>query len=103
MQMKTQRELAIEQKAKLEEEKRTLYIGGLDYEEKEQAIRELCEKLMIEERGSPPSSSNETDATVGHAASWVEKVRLVRDSETGLGKGFAYVMFKVGFSFKTPC
>lgn len=86
----TKRVLALEQKAKLEEEKRTLYIGSLDFEEKEQAIRELCEKLMTEERGEPT-----VDNDTGRSASWVERVRLVRDAETGLGKGFAYVMFKV--------
>lgn len=86
----TKRKLAIEQKNKLEEEKRTLYIGALDFEEKEQSIRELCENLMIEERGKPTTDED------GTTASWVERVRLVRDPETGLGKGFAYVMFKVG-------
>lgn len=87
---KTQRELALERKARLEEEKRTLYIGSLDFEEKEQSIRELCENLIIEERGQPPKNDDETKEA------WVERVRLVRDPETGLGKGFAYVMFKVG-------
>jgi len=90
---KTKRELVVEQKQKLEEEKRTLYIGSLDFEEKEQSIRELCENLMIEERGKPISERDE------NKASWVERVRLVRDPETGLGKGFAYVMFKVSFEF----
>lgn len=103
---KTNRELAIEQKLKLEEEKRTLYIGSLDFEEKEEAIRELCERLMVEERGKPVNEQhvNGTDggekgnvnhrAGDGPSSSWVERVRLVRDPETGLGKGFAYVMFK---------
>lgn len=88
--MQSKREYALEQKAKLEEEKRTLYVGSLDFEEKEQAIRELCERLMTEERGQPP-----VDETSKKSGQWVERVRLVRDHATGLGKGFAYVMFKV--------
>ena len=80
---------AAEQKKKVEEEKRTLYFGSLDFEEKEQAVRDLCERLLNEERG--PAPNDDGDVT----PKWVEGIRLVKDPETGLGKGFAYVLFKV--------
>jgi nucleolar protein 12 len=81
--------LAAEKKEKLDEDKRTLYLGSLDFEEKEQAVRDLCEKLMQEARGQPPAG------TGGSSSTWVERVRVVKDQETGQGKGFAYVLFKV--------
>lgn len=79
--------LAAEHKQKAEEEKRTLYLGSLDFEETEQAVRDLCERLIKGEKGEAPAS-----------APWVERVRVIKDSETGLGKGFAYVLFKVSES-----
>lgn len=73
------------QKGSAEDEKRTLFLGGIDFEETEQSVRTLCEGLMTAERGNVEDGSG----------TWVERVRLVKDPETGLGKGFAYVLFKV--------
>lgn len=79
---------ASEKRALLDEEKRTLFLGGLDFEEEEQSIRTLCEQLLSEERG-------EASATSPNLQGWVERVRVVKDSASGLGKGFAYVIFAV--------
>lgn len=79
---------ASEKRALLDEEKRTLFLGGLDFEEEEQSIRALCEQLLSEERG-------EASATSPNLQGWVERVRVVKDSASGLGKGFAYVIFAV--------
>jgi nucleolar protein 12 len=85
---------AAEQKAKQEEERRTLYVGSLDFEETEQQLRDLCERLMREEKGEASPAPD----GAGARAQWVERVRVVKDGETGLGKGFAYVIFRVSLS-----
>lgn len=97
--VKAKKAAAEAQKLLQEEEKRTLYIGGLDFEETEENVRALCEKLMREERGEPSSSSSSSSSHAtaqsgGSRPCWVERVRVVKDAETGLGKGFAYVLFK---------
>ena len=91
MTLEMKKSSAMEQKKKVEEEKRTVYIGSLDFEEKEQAVRDLCEKLMKEEKGPAPILEGQRES------SYVERVRIVKDLETGLGKGFAYVLFKVSY------
>lgn len=96
--LEQKKQLAAEQKRKVEEEKRTLYLGSLDFEETEESVRKLCEKLMVEERGEPssPAAAASSDSTPAPHA-WVERVRVIKDPETGLGKGFAYVLFRVSF------
>ena len=65
--------------------KRSIFIGGLDYESKEEELRALFERLVKEERGSREEGDGR----------WVESVRLIRDKDTQLGKGFGYVHFVV--------
>lgn len=125
--------------------RRTLFVGGLDFQTKEEDLRAFFEKLLLEEHteekeeegggsegedadvedgsdsdeeaGSDDSASNadvdrgdEEDAMdvdgnngeddtvvtpVSSAEKWVTHVRLIRDQDTQLGKGIAYVEFKV--------
>ncbi|TYJ51791.1 hypothetical protein B9479_007623 [Cryptococcus floricola] len=62
--------------------KKSLFVGGLDYAAKEEDLRVYFEELVKAERGQ----NNEL-------GKWVTGVRIVRDKETQLGKGFAYVHF----------
>ncbi|KAH9823157.1 hypothetical protein DFH28DRAFT_881019 [Melampsora americana] len=68
----------------LQEQRRTLYIGGLDFMEHEDNVRKAVEAQLLAEREGPPSDGG----------TWVERVRLVRDKGTSLGKGFGYVLLK---------
>lgn len=65
------------------EARRTIFMGGLDFAENEENIRDATEKILIREKG-------ESGAT-----NWVESVRIIRDASTGLGKGFGYVLLRV--------
>jgi len=96
--------------------KRTIYVGNLDFEAREEDVRAFFESLVTKERGetlgeddgssseasgddeagSSDTDGNEgftqkTDTTLG----WVKNVRIIRDHDTQLGKGFAYVQFRV--------
>ncbi|KAI7958154.1 hypothetical protein MJO29_006371 [Puccinia striiformis f. sp. tritici] len=67
------------------EQRRTLFIGGLDFVEEEDSIRKAVEKRILEEKkGSLPDGAN----------TWVERVRVIRDKATSLTKGFAYVLLR---------
>lgn len=63
--------------------KSSLFVGGLDYAAKEEDVRAFFEALVVTERGAAPE---------GHTH-WVTGVRIVRDKDTQLGKGFGYVHF----------
>lgn len=67
------------------EARRTLFMGGLDFAESEESVREATEKMLVLQRGECS------------AGNWVERVRIVRDASTGLGKGFGYVLMRVSF------
>ncbi|WRT65707.1 uncharacterized protein IL334_002654 [Kwoniella shivajii] len=60
--------------------KKSLFVGGLDYASKDEDVRVFFEELVKAERG--PAEDK-----------WVTGVRIVRDNETQLGKGFGYVHF----------
>ncbi|WVF65790.1 hypothetical protein IAT40_000524 [Kwoniella sp. CBS 6097] len=60
--------------------KKSLFVGGLEYAAKDEDIRVFFEELVKSERG--PAEDK-----------WVVGVRIVRDNETQLGKGFGYVHF----------
>ncbi|KAG0148583.1 hypothetical protein CROQUDRAFT_105660 [Cronartium quercuum f. sp. fusiforme G11] len=67
-----------------DEQRRTLYIGGLDFTEQEDSIRKAVEDRLLKEKdGSPPDGG-----------SWVQRVRIIRDKGTALNKGFAYVLLQ---------
>lgn len=62
--------------------KKSVFVGGLDYAAKEEDVRAFFESLLVAERGEPETH-------------YVSEVRIVRDKETQLGKGFGYVHFSV--------
>ncbi|KAJ7188976.1 hypothetical protein C8R46DRAFT_980354 [Mycena filopes] len=66
--------------------KLSIFIGNLDFASRENDVREFFEGVVAAERG--PASESEEDS-----GRWVQNVRLIRDRETQLGKGFGYVRF----------
>ena len=62
--------------------KSSIFVGGLDYETKEDDLRSYFEGLIVKERGE-------------RAEKYVTGVRIIRDRDTQLGKGFGYVHFTV--------
>ncbi|KAM6494529.1 hypothetical protein JOM56_010890 [Amanita muscaria] len=84
--------------------KLTIFVGNLDFASKEEDLRIFFEGVISQEKGGPPPSppqvqedeDEEEDtakSSVKKARTWVTRVRVVRDRETQLGKGFAYVQF----------
>lgn len=61
--------------------KSCVFVGGLDYAAKEEDVRAFFEALVVSERGAPSEGT------------YVTSVRLIRDRDTQLGKGFGYVHF----------
>jgi nucleolar protein 12 len=76
--------------------KLSVFVGNLDFASKEEDLRVFFEGVVSAERGPPEVDSDEEgDNSVTKPNSWVTRVRIVRDKETQLGKGFAYVQFVV--------
>jgi nucleolar protein 12 len=67
--------------------KLTVFVGNLDFESKEEDLRVFFEDVLKNERGAPPKNTDKLG--------WVRRVRIVRDKDTLLGKGFAYIQFAV--------
>ncbi|KAH7106888.1 hypothetical protein BKA62DRAFT_685413 [Auriculariales sp. MPI-PUGE-AT-0066] len=61
--------------------KRSIFVGSLDFAAKDEDLRVFFESLLSTERGPAEDKT------------WVTQVRIVRDANTQLGKGFAYVEF----------
>ncbi|KAK0504413.1 hypothetical protein EDD18DRAFT_1133573 [Armillaria luteobubalina] len=72
--------------------KSSVFVGNLDFGSKEEDLRVFFETLVTGERG-PPANNDEQDRDVKKLPMWVTRVRIVRDKESQLGKGFAYVQF----------
>ena len=77
--------------------KSTIFVGNLDFASREEDLRIFFEGAITKERGPPPElrSGQGEQAMAMKAQTWVTRVRIVRDRETQLGKGFAYVQFAV--------
>ncbi|KAI0766376.1 hypothetical protein BD413DRAFT_615176 [Trametes elegans] len=86
--------------------KATVFVGNLDFASKEEDLRAFFESVVRAERGEPgeraegESSGSEAEDAEEHPTSgaqrprtWVKRVRIIRDRDTQLGKGFAYVQF----------
>ncbi|KAK7057788.1 RRM domain-containing protein [Favolaschia claudopus] len=63
--------------------KLSVFVGNLDFGSTESDVREFFEGVVAGERG-PANDDN---------GRWVQNVRLIRDRETQLGKGFGYIRF----------
>lgn len=70
--------------------KLTVFVGNLDFASKEDDLRIFFETLIHAERGPPPQDLGSDGTKHG---TWVTRVRMIRDKDTQLGKGFAYVQF----------
>ncbi|KAH9168712.1 hypothetical protein EDB89DRAFT_2202330 [Lactarius sanguifluus] len=75
----------------------TVFVGSLDFASHEEDLRTFFEGVVSAERGPPsavPDSGSDDEAGAeAKPKTWVTRVRIVRDKDTLLGKGIAYVQF----------
>ena len=77
--------------------KLSIFVGNLDFASKEEDLRAFFETLVANERGARPRDSEGGEET--RSSKWVTRVRIVKDKDTQLGKGFAYVQFVVRYLY----
>ncbi|KXN80838.1 Nucleolar protein 12 [Leucoagaricus sp. SymC.cos] len=75
--------------------KLTLFVGNLDLGAQEEDLQVFFEGLVKTERGEPPSTDTDENAEGRNKRpkAWVTRIRIIRDKDTLLGKGFGYVQF----------
>ncbi|KAF9013161.1 hypothetical protein BDQ17DRAFT_1404729 [Cyathus striatus] len=74
--------------------KLSIFVGNLDFASKEEDLRVFFEGVVSAELGPPPEAKEvESEDGVKKPKTWVTRVRIVRDRDTQLGKGFAYIQF----------
>lgn len=78
--------------------KLSIFVGNVDFACKEEDLRAFFEGVVSGERGPPGEDESENKDGARRPNLWVTRVRIIRDKETQLGKGFAYVQFAVGDS-----
>lgn len=84
--------------ALLADPKLSVFVGNLDFASTEEALRAFFEGILCAERGDPESADEDGEGsgeTRKRRKMWVTRARIVRDRDTQLGKGFAYVQFAV--------
>jgi nucleolar protein 12 len=79
--------------------KLSVFVGNLDFASKEEDLRVFFEGIVAAERGPAPQRQDESDDVSDKKAvkspRWVTRVRIIRDKDTQVGKGFAYIQFAV--------
>ena len=85
--------------------KRTVFVGSLDFASHEEDLRTFFEGVVSAERGPRSAiassgsdgegAATSTDVLAAKPKTWVTRVRIIRDKDTLLGKGIAYVQFAV--------
>ena len=83
--------------------KLSIFVGNLDFASKEDDLRVFFEGMVSAERGPPVEDSGSDHDSNGEkiAKHWVTRIRIIRDKDTQLGKGFAYVQFAVSAYTRT--
>lgn len=86
---------------------RTAFVGNMDFETRDEEVREFFNLLLTGERGAAPAvpkldfsrctalptPERSVVESEEHERSWVQDVRIIRDAATQMGKGFGYVRF----------
>ncbi len=75
--------------------RRTVFVGNLDFESQEENVRVFFEDLLVGERGSAADAVESDEGDKRMSRTWVKHVRIIRDRDTQLGKGFAYIELRV--------
>ena len=77
--------------------KLSIFVGNLDFASKDEDLRVFFETLVTNERGERPQDSEGGENA--RSPRWVTRVRIIKDKDTQLGKGFAYVQFAVRYPY----